>query len=297
MTSPSDIVALPYEDRRLLVVMPDLPVQKLRNLASQDSRSTAAVGVGTAAAVAGVTVAAIATGGAALPIAAAVLGVVGAAALRARKTTDRAVETLKVKGTDVRQVSRAEAKELEFPVGHPRSKVVYAGHPAIPFKYYPFSDFHRALFEQKVAEAERLVSALGATSVTVEHVQGWSEGVGINAALGLPTALQTEVSASAGVRRSQGSYIMTKMALHPHGPAVVPQDLVWLSQEPLWQEIVRARLESGLSSFALDVTWADDFGINGSLKTRLSKVGLELGGDFTEYQNTIWRLQGEFAEG
>jgi len=159
MTSPGNIAALPYEDRRLLVVIPDLPVQRIRNIASQDSRSTAAVGVGTAAAVAGVTAAAVATGGLALPIAAGVLGVVGMAALRARKYTDRAVETLKIKGTDVLRVSSAQAKGLEFPQGHPRSKVVYAGHPAIPSKYYPFSDFHRVLFEQKVAEAERLVRA------------------------------------------------------------------------------------------------------------------------------------------
>jgi hypothetical protein len=87
------------------------------------------------------------------------------------------------------------------------------------------------------------------------------------------------------------------MTLHPSGPAVVPPGLVWLPHELLWQEVVRARLNSGLSSFALDVRSADDYGINGSLKTIVSKTGLELGGNFTEHQYTVWQLQGDFADG
>jgi hypothetical protein len=147
----------------------------------------------------------------------------------------------------------------------------------------------------KVAEALRLVTALGATSVAVEHVQGWGQGLGINIGLAVPSSLEAEFSASAGMQRSQGTYIMSRMTLRPTGPVKVPSDLVWLPHEPLWREIVRARLESGLSSFALDIRSADDYGINGSLKGLLSKTGLELGGNFTEHQYTVWRLQGDFA--
>ena len=200
-------------------------------------------------------------------------------------------------GTDVLIVTDVEAAQLKFPIGHPRYRVTYVGHPVKPAEYLPFSDFHRALFEHKVAEALRLVRALGATIVAVEHIQGWDEGLGIHLGVALPTALEAEVSTSAGMKRGQGAYIMSRMTLLPTGPPTVPSDLVWLPQEPLWQEIVRARMESGLSSFALDVRSTDDYGINGSLKTLVSKAGLELGGSFTEHQNTIWRLSGAFVTG
>ena len=194
-------------------------------------------------------------------------------------------------------VTDAEAAQLKFPIGHPRYKVIYVGHPVNPAEYLPFSDFHRALFEHKVAEALRLVRALGATSVAVEHVQGWGQGLGISLGVALPTALETEVSTSAGTQRGQSAYVMSRMTLLPTGPATVPSDLMWLPQEPLWQEVVRARMESGLSSFALDVRSTDDYGINGSLKALVSKAGLELGGSFTEHQNTVWRLRGDFVTG
>src|SRR5208282_3743874 len=142
---------------------------------------------------------------------------------------------------------------LNVLASHQREQRQRRGHPANHSQYFPFADSHRALFELKVDEALRLVIALGATNVAVEHVQGWSQGAGINIGLALPTTLPTDVSASAGVQRSQGTYIMTRMTLNPSGPPSVPPGLVWLPQEALWQTVVRARMESGLSSFELNV--------------------------------------------
>jgi len=79
-------------------------------------------------------------------------------------------------------------------------------------------------------------------------------------------------------------------------PAQIPKDLIWFRSEPLWQEVANARLESGLRSFTIDVKYSDDFGINARLKTKIASVGLELGGTFTEYRETVWKLSGTFAE-
>lgn len=35
--------------------------------------------------------------------------------------------------------------------------------------------------------------------------------------------------------------------------------------------------------------------VNASLKTLVGKTGLEIGGNFVEHRNTIWRLQGTFS--
>jgi len=155
-------------------------------------------------------------------------------------------------------------------------------------------DFHRFLFEHKTAEALRLVRALGATEISVEHVQGWDERIGIDLGAALPETVQIELGASLTEQRRQGSYLLAKMTLRSSGRPRLPNDLVWLPTEPLWQEIVQARLESGLGDFSLSVAYADDYGVDLRFKAMIERIGLRAGGSFAQHERTIWRLQGRF---
>lgn len=192
-------------------------------------------------------------------------------------------------------VKTSEAAALQFPVGHPRRKVVYAGHPIDPVMYMPIAQFHTFLFQHKVAEALRLIRSLGADSVDVIRMEGWDLGVGIDLATPLPGAEQVEVGAKAGLKRGQGDSAMISMRLKPSGEPTVPDNLVWLPHEPFWQEIVDARLTSGLLSFDMDVRSLDDYGVTANLKAMIAKSGLEAGGTFVEHRATWWRLKGTFA--
>ncbi len=44
---------------------------------------------------------------------------------------------------------RSWAARLHLPLGHPRRKILYAGHPGDPETYIPIADFHRFSFEHK----------------------------------------------------------------------------------------------------------------------------------------------------
>jgi hypothetical protein len=184
----------------------------------------------------------------------------------------------------LRVVTMSEAAVLRFPVGHPRGRVVYVGHPVDPVTYYPMARFHTFLFEQKVAEALRLIRSLGADTVDVMRVEGWGSL--------FPGLKQVDV----GDSPSQGNQIMERMRLKPSGIPAVPDDLVWLPHEPLWQTVVDARLNSGLTSFVFDVRSFDDYGVNARLVALIAKSGLEAGGPFVEHRMTVWRLQGTFAD-
>jgi hypothetical protein len=205
----------------------------------------------------------------------------------------------RIRGSSVRgrllAVKTSEAKALRFPVGHPRSKVVYVGHPIDPVMYLPMAQFHTFLFEHKVAEALRLIRSLGADSVDVIRVEGWDSSVGISLAAPLPGAEQVQVGATAGFERSQGHSVMARMRLRPSGKPSVPDNLVWLPHEPLWQEVVDARLTSGLRSFTLDIKSFDDYGVNARLSAQIAKFGLEAGGSFVRHCATLWRLEGTFV--
>lgn len=192
-------------------------------------------------------------------------------------------------------VTTSEAAAFRFPIGHPRSKVVYVGHPIDPVTYIPMAYFHTFLFEHKVAEALRLIRSLGAESVDVIRVEGWDRSVGIELAVPLPGAEQVQVGAGAGSERGRGQSVMARMRLKPTGKPSVPDNLVWLPNELLWQEVVDARLTSGLRSFVLDVRSFDDYGVNARLKALIAKSGLEAGGSFVEHRATLWRLEGTFA--
>jgi hypothetical protein len=192
-------------------------------------------------------------------------------------------------------VSSAGAGQLHFPVGHPRGNVAYIGHPVDPPVYIPVADFHRFLFEHKVAEALRLIRSLGAVTVEVVRVEGWDQTVGVELGVALPGVRQVGVDVSASQERGSSRSVLSTMRLNPTQSPSVPADLVWLPHEPLWQEVVQARLESGLDSFVIDVRSTDDYGVNAGLKALVARAGLEAGGAFVEHRNTVWRLQGTFS--
>lgn len=210
----------------------------------------------------------------------------------------RAIRRLHAQGTILRPIASATAQYLRFPPGHPRSDVVYAAHPVDTGAYIPAADFHRFLFQHKVAEALRLIRVLGAGSVSVKSVQGWNRETAAHLGLSFPVPSSGAVatpSISADHTRASGEEIITTMTLTPFGVPHVPEDLVWFPHEPLWQEIASARVESDLREFSIDVRSSDDFGINTKLKASLDKVGLEAGGRFVEHVETTWRLEGRFA--
>jgi len=198
-------------------------------------------------------------------------------------------------GENLVEVSSVDAVRLQFPVGHPRAKVAYIGHPIDSPVYIPVADFHRFLFEHKVAEALRLIRSLGAVTVEVVRLEGWDQTVGVELGVVLPEMSKVDVGAAAGQERHSNRSVLSTMRLKPTQSPWVPADLVWLPHEPLWQEVARARLESGLDSFVIDVRSTDDYGVNARLKALVAKAGLEAGGAFVEHRNTVWRLQGTFS--
>jgi hypothetical protein len=263
--SNHDLLAMPYSERRIIVVRDDAPSdEKTRKPAMLALRFVASIDPATNMVLRAVDL------------------------FNARREMRHGGETLL-------PVSSIEAAQLHFPVGHPRGKVAYIGHPIDAPVYIPVADFHRFLFEHKVAEALRLIRFLGAVTVEVVRIEGWDQSIGVQLGVTLPDVSQANVGVSASRERATGRSLLSTMRLKPTQSPAVPPGLVWLPHEPLWQEVAQARLESGLDSFVLDVRSTDDYGVNAGLKALVAKAGLEAGGAFVEHRNTIWRLQGTFS--
>ena len=292
--APVVLAALPYAERQLIVVVDDALVA-----AEREAEKEAEPGDGGASSVEIANVAALAIAPesrwrARRVRVAGIAGLTGhmvASAVATALAAARARDS----GVDVLTVASTEAASLTFPPGHPRDRVLYVGHPAVPTTYYAAAGFHHLTFEHKFAEAVELVMDLGATQLEVEHVKGWSDELAANLAVPLPMA-GAEAGLHAKQSRSHGSSALFKASLKGNANPKLPDGLVWFPHEPTWQQLAEGRLKHGLTQFQLSVRYEDDYGIDAGLKLKAGNAGLELGGSFQEHESTVWRIEGNFAE-
>jgi hypothetical protein len=187
----------------------------------------------------------------------------------------------------------AEADRLRFPVGHPVPGTVYVLHPADPTLYYPMALFHRMLLEHKFSEAMHIVAVLGAAEVRVTAVERRSTDqaaeVGVQAA--------RVAAARAGFERHRHRDGSLSYTANLAGRGASPDALdacVWLPHEGTWREVVRQRVEHGLTSFELEVAHEDAYAVTAKLAAEVKMLGLGVGGDYLEHEATRWLLSGVF---
>lgn len=197
-------------------------------------------------------------------------------------------------GLTVFPIGRSEANLLVFPPGHPRDRVLYIGHPALPKVYYTAASFHRMAFEHKFSEAIDILMHLGATELRVEHVRGWSREFSNRLSVAIPEV--GEVDGNVGKNSKTSAMLLYEAKLDPQTEPQLPDNLVWYHHEPTWQSVAKGRLKFGLKEFSLTVNYEDDFGVNAGLKLSVEKVGLDLGGRFEGHESTTWKLVGKFGE-
>jgi hypothetical protein len=181
---------------------------------------------------------------------------------------------------------------LQEPYGGFMYETVYTGHPHRPPVYALMADFHRFLFEDKATELFRLLECLGATRVSVSHVSHVSGTRSAKGSLGVDAfGLKGELEK----QRTEKSEIVYEASYQPTHAPYVPDDLVWYPGERTWQRIVHSRLNTGLLTINVDLHYQQDYQITGDLAAGLEELGFSLGGKFVDYEEVVWKVQGEFA--
>ena len=274
------LLSRPYAERQRIVVADDAVVQAERQVEIKAAGSGKAVDWGHVAV-----------------LAASITPIPGLAVVaQATVETVRAAARARERDFDVLTISRTEAQVLRFPPGHPRDRVLYVGHPAAANLYYPAAGFHRLTFEHKFVEATRLLIALGATELEVEHLRGWSNEFAANLNVAFPLAsAPVETGAKGGRKRSGSSSALFRATLRGSENPMIPADMVWYPYEPTWELVAEGALHSGLREFELVVRYEDDYGVDAGLKLAVEKVGLDLGGSFQEHVSTSWKISGTFG--
>lgn len=211
-----------------------------------------------------------------------------------RDALNETIRDLRDEGVLFMALTTREASKLSMPVGHPRPSVMYIGNPVATEKYYPLADFHRQVFEHKFAESIRLVMALGATEMRIVWERGWRREV----AADIQGPLQKLIRGSGEVKahRGRNTSLLFEASLMPNDPAL-PSGLLWYPHEPTWQAVAEGRSSYRLTDFELRVESREDYGVDASLESKVRrKKLLSIGGEFTAFERTSWRIEGRFAD-
>lgn len=282
MDAPESLLAQPYDDRQMIVVVDELRRPEEDSTPPRRSAADGSFWEGVAA-----VIPVVLTPGP---------GLAALAVKHLIRWNEERVRRATREGVNIRKVTRAEVQGLLFPPGHPRRKVVYVGHPSFKQQYMPFASFHRALFEQKAIEAMELLAGLGATSIKIRQVAGTATSASIAASLGVPIhGAAVDVGSDVGKESSQSSEILLSATLVPTRAPHVPEGLIWYAHERTWQGVAKMRLENGLETYALEVDYKDDYGINAKVSGKIADIGFDTGGAYSNIESTKWIMQGEFA--
>jgi hypothetical protein len=271
-----NLLQMDYADRQLIVVRPDDEVVRARQAAALPGQVTPESSPDHSSGTPGVI-------GATLSLGLAVLSSVS------RWWTSRTER----RDLFIFPITRTEARQLKFPVGHPLPDVVYVGNPAMPSAYYTLADFHRQTFGHKVGEAMTLLGALGADTISVTAVQGWSKEYAgdLQAWLRL-TPIKGEAHVES--KTSGGRGYLYEARLGGSGDPRIPKDLTWFPHEPEWQGFARNRIDNDLREFTLHVRYEEDFSIDAELAAKVTRLGLKAGGSFHRHESTVWAIHATF---
>jgi hypothetical protein len=128
-------------------------------------------------------------------------------------------------------IRKTWSSQFTLPPGHPRGRVVFAGHPTEPHNYIPIADFHRYTFEHKFSEILSILMHLGAKKIEVRHVRGWDQGFSEKLSIKIPklsiSMPKIELTQEAGVSQRKQSAILYEAELRGRETVSMPKNLVW----------------------------------------------------------------------
>lgn len=170
-------------------------------------------------------------------------------------------KTLPIALVSLEDVQTLAAKpHVQFPLGHPQVRQVYARHPLHQAKFLHYAQFHQTIFMEKTTQAVKLLLALGAHKVTAK----WSMDGGKKADADLSADLLKEVTGKGGWQRTSDDHFIFNVS--GAGRASKLPSLPWRQKDPMFDTVIAAA-QAGATH--VDMILVSD---------RHSKVTAELGG-------------------
>jgi RNA polymerase subunit RPABC4/transcription elongation factor Spt4 len=174
----------------------------------------------------------------------------------------------------------SKALELfHFPPNHPIANTAYAMADVYPDSYVPLSGFHEYYKLRKHQAFTELCAALGAKEIDIESavindqtldVYGDISSVISNLGLGINAHENSETGMKVAFRFAESNN------------EIRDYDSPWLQTEPSWMAMNNMRRKSHLAELGADFNYTDEMGVNANAAAKFAKMGVNIGGKFTE---------------
>ena len=183
--------------------------------------------------------------------------------------------------------------------------VVYVKSPHNPRTLLLFNNFHRIVYEEKMASFHMLCCKLGASEAAVYYVK--SEGQSINSAIQVDGAgLKSYASASGEAKTAISGHSMenvkTVMRFNDgNGSSTVHAfSSPWFDKEPTWRAMYEARRNrsNSVTEFTADFHYTEDFRVNVTTKAAFESADYKIAAsaevDFQMFTNILWEFRVKF---
>lgn len=183
-------------------------------------------------------------------------------------------------GARVLRVGDPELDQLVCADGSFKVGVAYGSHPLDSRRYLMISSFHDQLLAEKRAEFLRIVSALGASELTLADGQDDHRSADAHAGVTVPgeDAQLGFKAAASGVQASR--FNLSARFGRPRTPPARAARLRWILREPLWESMIETRLDGNVEELSVEFAYDTDFAVTASVAVAIEGVGLGVGGSF-----------------
>lgn len=178
-----------------------------------------------------------------------------------------------------------------FPINHPIDGCMYLSSIVDNTVFYPLSEYHQKLKQEKLNDFLKLCAYLGTKKCSVVsedsskmEVKG-NIGIDINKDKG-----KEEVK----YNRNRYSFLNFSYEFPEDNKILEEYNSLWINGEPSWKTMQDLRLQRGVLKWRAAFNYTDDFSINSDFDMTVKKIGINVGVNFNSIETEKLIFEVEF---
>lgn len=174
---------------------------------------------------------------------------------------------------------------FKFPPQHPQKGIIYSCPDFESEFYIPLSNFHQHSLKLKESAFIEMCAHLGAKEILL--VEETEDNLKINLktkADDIPTQTgNASASLKTDYKNNQTSTGKISFSFpKPLKNNIMNYESKWIESEPTWRTLQKVRLENRVLEYSAELNYTDEMGITVDLAGKMSKMGLNIGGEFNK---------------
>ncbi|HEU4790164.1 MAG TPA: hypothetical protein VFS71_10790 [Flavobacterium sp.] len=188
------------------------------------------------------------------------------------------------------------AENFNFPAQHPANGVMYACPDYQSDFYIPIANFHDYTFQLKMSAFVEMCASLGAKKCSVIYAEENGKEISLNVKGNGPTT-----SGDVSFENKTKYKYTNETSFNSEYDFPKPKEInefvsKWVKTEPSWSTIQRIRINNGITKSRVEINYSDEMGIDTQFSTKLTKMGVNIGGTFNQIKKRKYVYEVEFWE-